>query len=271
MRCFNTKGFFSNLDIEYKDKAFILLGLQYHDPLIFETTRSTEEEGTFVYEVNQNPIQPISFPVFGEYSDYGGLENIIKDFNVLRIEEILEDSIENIIEVIQEITIYGSEEKQYVEKYYSYKHKLQEKAVNDILSTFPPGFRDDESKRKILNKIRKNNKEIVWCMDHLWVYKTLGRFPNQIPFDIDYLFFNNQHYLYSDFKIIWTNKKEVQPYKKELRQYFNFINYLERNKIIIRFFMGEGMKQQQENYWEEMEQYTKEYYNFVKNKLKENP
>ena len=62
MGCFNTKGFFSGLDIVGREKVFVLVCVQYHPPL--NLTINEEHE----FDHNSGYMYPITFPIFGEPS-----------------------------------------------------------------------------------------------------------------------------------------------------------------------------------------------------------
>ena len=97
MGCFNTKGFLSGVDIEYKDKAFVLICTQYSPQI--EWKELEDDYDSHDYN-GGGTIYPISFPVFGEYNDYGQLGNRVHDFNTEMIESKIEDTIENFLEIL---------------------------------------------------------------------------------------------------------------------------------------------------------------------------
>ena len=121
MGCFNTKGFFSGVDIEYKDKAFVLICTQYSPQI--EWKELEDDHDSHDYN-GGGTMYPISFPVFGEYNDYGQLGNIVHDFNTEMIESKIEDSIENFLDILYEATVSPSYlEKEQIDKYNRYKEK----------------------------------------------------------------------------------------------------------------------------------------------------
>ena len=64
MGCFNTTGFLSRLSIKYGDRVVAF---------ICQTTDNTFVISRYYQDSN---ISPIFLPVFGEYDDYGSIENI---------------------------------------------------------------------------------------------------------------------------------------------------------------------------------------------------
>lgn len=90
MGCFGINGCISKLPILYGDKCFLMIGVsrkdESHDtPFLFGT-------GFF--------FTPIALPLFGDYDDYGRIENVRRDRNVEVIEDVLGDGINEIINAI---------------------------------------------------------------------------------------------------------------------------------------------------------------------------
>jgi hypothetical protein len=86
MGCFNQSCFISHLDIQHGDKCAVFPALKpkYGD-------------------LNDHAFQhwhPFCLPIYGEYNDYGSLENIEKNENTKALEKYFELTIEQIVEAI---------------------------------------------------------------------------------------------------------------------------------------------------------------------------
>ena len=148
MGCFNTKGFFSGLDIVYGENAFVLICVQYHPPL------ELKEETHSSYNFSSGTMYPITFPIFGEYDDYGKLKNIRKDFNTYHLESLIGDTVENFIRVLYDITKNpGWQERETIDKYNSYKRAI----LGDLCS--------EKSEEKIKEIWTKYNLEKRYTLD----------------------------------------------------------------------------------------------------------
>lgn len=90
MGCFNKIGFYSNLPINYGDNIVYFICMGYKS----------------VGDSSSTPIapfgimSPLCLPIFGEYDDYGSIENIIRDSNTDYIERLFDLDINFIIQAI---------------------------------------------------------------------------------------------------------------------------------------------------------------------------
>ena len=85
MGCFSINGYVSHLPIVEGDKCFAMIG-------IFDKNILSDDICD-----RSNPFIPIALPIFGEYNDYGYLENVVRDKNVEVIEKFFDKSIESIL------------------------------------------------------------------------------------------------------------------------------------------------------------------------------
>ena len=92
MGCFNTTGFHSNLPIVCGDKIFSIICLRWN-----------EFDDDFLRFGPGYQITPIFLPIFGEYNDYGNIENIERTPEVESIERMFGYNIDDIMEAIQNI------------------------------------------------------------------------------------------------------------------------------------------------------------------------
>lgn len=97
MGCFNVAGGMSNLTIGCKDKvAFFLLSKNkrsYFNNVIGETNLISNE-GACIF------LEPYCPPIFGEYDDYGRIENIVRTQTVENLESYFGADIESILSVV---------------------------------------------------------------------------------------------------------------------------------------------------------------------------
>lgn len=262
MGCFNTKGFFSRVDIEYRDKAFVLVCTQYSSPIVWKELE--EEYGEHEYE-NEGTMYPISFPIFGEYNDYGQLENIIHDFNTDKIESRIEDSIENFLDILYKVTVFPHYlNKEQIDKYLGYKEKLG-------LMTFFENLERDYHKYNIDRKmslqkwidfhINSMNQELIWTMDHSWVYTTLGNL---------YEVKDKKKILNPSSTTVWTNLKliwgdEIYEHPEETSKFLSFIRYISINRLTIDLSFCTG----QDVDWESIKKYTSVLDKFIDKKIED--
>lgn len=89
MGCFNKIGFYSHLPITCGDDIvyFICISKKYKN-------HDTTPIAPF------GILEPICLPIFGQYDDYGSIDNIVRDNNVEYIEKCFNLTIEDIIEAI---------------------------------------------------------------------------------------------------------------------------------------------------------------------------
>lgn len=90
MGCFNLQGFYSNLPITYGTKTVALICAKYNGP----TDYLTEP----LYATDY--MEPICLPIFGEYNDYGTIEDIVPSETTKLIEKLSGMAIDKFIENI---------------------------------------------------------------------------------------------------------------------------------------------------------------------------
>lgn len=274
MGCFNTKGFFSRVDLEVtEDKAFVLICAQYNKPFELKEGESLEE-----YDYTGKLI-PLTFPILGNYNTYGQLCDIVHDYNTSRLEEVIGDTVENFLDVLYNVTVFPHYlTKETIEKYRSYKKILlgQEKTVEDLIKE----YHDRNLKEVIsidrwletMNKLSEDsNQELIWIMDHAWVYDTLGEtYYQDIYKNFDQ--FKDQIYgsLYSTwtkFDKIWKKEENTlqKDHKEDVCKYLSFSRYLYLNDISLKNSYCTG----QDVDWDKISQYTSKLDKFVDTKMTE--
>lgn len=256
MGCFCTKGFFSGIDIDYKDKAFVLVCTQDSSPIVWDELETAY--GCHKYD-RSGTMYPISFPVFGEYNSYGKLENIIHDFNTDRIEEVIGDSIENFLDVIYEATVFPHYmDREKINKYNEYKEKFGFSLDNLEGDYYKHKF---EKVMSLQDWINSQNQELIWTMDHSFVYNTLGSLYR----DTNEKEILNPPYstVWTDLKLIWND--EVYKHSDEVTKFLSFIKYLDINRFTIKSSFCTG----QEIDWERIQKYIKALSNFIDKKAED--
>ena len=261
MGCFNTKGFFSGLDIGYRDRASVLVCTQYSPLIVWKELEEDPEEHE--YE-NEGTRYPVSFPIFGEYNDYGKLENIVHDFNTDKIESRIEDSIENFLDILYEVTVFpGYLEKEQIDKYLGYKKRLGLTISKERLIEKYYKFNIDRRlplQNYINVSVNSQNKELIWTMDHTWVYDTLG----------DIYEIKNKKEILKPESTIWTNLKliwgdEIYEHPEEIDKFLSFIRYISINKFTISqsFCTGQDVD------WDGIKKYTDALSKFIDKKIED--
>jgi len=237
MGCFNTKGFFSKIDLRYNDKAFVLVCTQYGKPIEFKPDKVCNFVPT-------GSMCPITFPIFGEYDDYGRITNIQEDFNTRKLESIIGDSTKKFLDLLYRVTVFpGCLDQKDIDRYIDYKQKL---------GIYPGPFPGH-----VLN-----NQELVWTMDHEFVYKTLG----SVYFD--YIHQNLEGHKshpfrsFCDFKRVWGD--DVFEYKNEICQFLSFVRYFDVNYLSL----SQSYSTSQDIEWNEIATYTNALNEFVQKKQK---
>lgn len=239
MGCFNTKGFFSKIDLEYNDKAFVLVCAQYGEPIEFKPGK----EHNFV---PTGSMYPITFPIFGEYDDYGRITNIQEDFNTWKLESIIGDSTKNFLDLLYEVTVFPRHlDQKDIDRYIDYKQKL---------GIYPGSFPGHVY----------NNQELIWTMDHEFVYKTLG----SVYFDyISQTFARHKSDLFGscrslccDFKKVWGD--DVFEYENEVRQFLSFVWYFDVNYLSL----SQSYCTNQDIEWDGIATYTNALNEFIQKK-----
>ena len=279
MGCFNTKGFFSGLDIIGGEKAFVLICAQYHPPLDLDV-REDHDSDHF-----SGVMYPITFPIFGEYDDYGRLENIQKDFNVQHLEELIGDSIENFLEVLNDVSVFPrflSQET--IDKYNSYKKiilgeickKKSDEDIERVWRKYELGKRYTlEEWREFSRKMEdSDNMELTWTMDYAWVYDTLGTLYYS-DFEKNYNTRKSRIFgtydtgrVRSKFGLVWGEDSEDNPvyeYEMEIRKYLSFTQYLRNNFSVISHSQPTG----QDVEWDKVHKYLSEKVKFIERTFKD--
>lgn len=274
MGCFNTRGFLSKLELEYLDEGFLILGYQRQDNPIDFTELNEDSYDCHDYD-SRGHIIPLSFPIFGEYNDYGKLKNIKKDFNVLKLEDFFEDSIDNIIEVIYNCTYYPHYmSKEEVSKYYQYKNKLgfRKKTIDELKEYYEKFCKTSKIKItleefiRIESSIKGDEKELIWTIDYKWVYDTLGQtepfYQTEFKDKIDDLM-GSIHTIWCEFGHIWT-KEELENYCNSTIEFSNFLHYISNNndhQITTSYPTGQDVD------WSNIAKYSNALNKFIQKKL----
>lgn len=281
MGCFNTKGFFSGLDIVGGEKAFVLVCVQYHPPLTFDNP----ELGKRCHEFDHNSgvMYPITFPIFGEYNDYGGIENIQKDFNVQHLESLLGDTVENFLEILEDVSFPRYLEQKDIDKYNSYKRiildkickKKSDEEIEEIWRKYDLKRRYTlEEWKEFSRKMEdSDNMELTWTMDYAWVYDTLGTlyysdFEKNYETQKKRIFGNGSTSVLSKFGLVWGEDSEDNPvyeYEMEIRKYLSFTQYLRDNFSVISHSQPTG----QDVEWDKIHKYLSEKVKFIENTFKD--
>lgn len=149
MGCFGINGCISKLPVVYQDKCFLMIGVSNKK----ETQASPFSFGTgFIFT-------PIALPVFGQYNDYGCVDEIVRDKNVETIEEIFEADIDDIIDAIDIVMAdrYSKDDK-------------EKKLCENVL--------------KKLN-IDSKNYSLTFIIDHQFVYDAIANLDIDIGYDFE--------------------------------------------------------------------------------------
>lgn len=93
MGCFNKVGFYSNLPIKYEDEVVYFIC----------ATFGKLTDNTYCNDM----VEPICLPIIGTYDEYGSIDNIVKDSNVIAIEEKFGNDIKKIIDAIEVCQYYS--------------------------------------------------------------------------------------------------------------------------------------------------------------------
>lgn len=275
MGSFNVKGVFSGLSIEYKEEVFIQVCVQYNKPLTLE---EGDETG-----LNTSPsvvMYPITFPIFGEYADYGRVMNIKHDFNTDRLESVIGDTVENFLEVLGKIKDNRYLDQETIDKYRSYKKALlgetseSEESLKEKYKTY--GIEKTMTLDRWIefhrNMDRNNNQELTWTLDYGWVYNTMSRlYYSEIDKNFDYheekgTLFGSLSDVRCDFGVVWGLVKKNNPvysYRIEICKFLGFIEYLSRNYMDISHTYSTG----QEVDWERILEYQKEVSKFIEKRV----
>lgn len=159
MGCFCINGYVSHLPIVEGDKCFALIG-------IFDKQNFNND-----ICMRSSPFIPIALPIFGEYNDYGSLENIKTDKNTEVIENFFDKNIQSVISL-----------------------NIPKIDLEDLF-----GYRNED---------RKANLSVI--IDHEFIYDEINNMANFIDlegsynislktFDIFTKYYNKDYYNHSDY------------------------------------------------------------------------
>ena len=129
MGCFNKIGFVSGLPIQCGDKTVLIF---------LDGKNNSEEKSGVVY--SDDFFAPTLFPIFGNYDDYGKIENIIRDENVKFIEDLFGVDIDYLVEAVDDKSVgrYQSEKykvKKNKELFNKLTFALEKKEVYDFMAS----------------------------------------------------------------------------------------------------------------------------------------
>lgn len=92
MGCFNRTGFLSHLPIGYEDEIVVFL--------LADNTKVEYQTSIPCYP-NSGGYTPLCLPFFGTYDDYGGIENVVDDFNSRYLKKKVGMSVEDVCNLLQ--------------------------------------------------------------------------------------------------------------------------------------------------------------------------
>ena len=92
MGCFNRTGFLSHLPIGYEDEIVVFL--------LADNTKVEYQTSIPCYP-NSGGYTPLCLPFFGTYDDYGGIENVVDDFNSRYLKKKVGMSVEEVCNLLQ--------------------------------------------------------------------------------------------------------------------------------------------------------------------------
>lgn len=93
MGCFNITGFQTQIPIRRGDEIFVIIGVYNKN---FSKYKQFSTGYTFT---------PIYLPIFGTYNDYGCIEDVKKDQNVMLFEKITSKTTEEVIEILDNYAV----------------------------------------------------------------------------------------------------------------------------------------------------------------------
>lgn len=133
MGSFNSTGFISKIPITYGDKVVCIIA----------TVNKNIGRELFYPD---SMLSPWTFPIYGEYDDYGSIENVRRDFHVELLEKIFGTDIEKVCKGIERM-IYGNNLDKCIEYWKNNKEMtelyLPLKKLYDIVN---PSWMGSESK-----------------------------------------------------------------------------------------------------------------------------
>lgn len=148
MGCFDCIGGISKLPIRYGDKCVLFIGV---------TPKNVELNDTMSFGAGFK-FTPITLPIFGDYDDYGRIENIRRDKNIELIESISDTKIEDLINAIDNVMADRCT--------FSDKNEL-------ICENFL---------KNVLHE-QKERYEIAYMLEHEFMYKSIIDIDLEMPYD----------------------------------------------------------------------------------------
>ncbi len=123
MGCFNKIGFISGLPIHAGDPTVLVFMKKspYSDEALSGVTYSTDW------------FTPAFLPIFGDYDDYGKIENIVKNSATEFIEKFFGAEIDNIIEIIDDSAVGRGSDDEVDSKYENFTFGLEHRKVYDFM------------------------------------------------------------------------------------------------------------------------------------------
>lgn len=97
MGCFNVACSVSNVSISHHTKTAFIPLLPKHFP--WKKVHELENKTSLTYA--NHYYNPFCLPIFGEYNDYGSLENIIENDNTKAVEDFFGISIQEFIDIVR--------------------------------------------------------------------------------------------------------------------------------------------------------------------------
>ena len=123
MGCFNKVGFYSHLPITYGDKIVFFVCISYK---LF----GREDTPIAPFGI----LSPLCLPIFGEYDDYGSIENITRDDNVEYIENLFGIDIDSIVKSITMCSGYTLDDVINDERFNRSDNKIYKENVIKIMT-----------------------------------------------------------------------------------------------------------------------------------------
>lgn len=127
MGCFECNGGISKLPITYGDKCVLFIGVVPKEDRLNDCMN---------FGIGFK-FTPTCLPIKGTYDDYGRIENIERDKNVEFIESVVEDTIENLIEAIDNVM---ADRYKCNDKNETLSNKYLQKVVNDTIGLYDVAF-----------------------------------------------------------------------------------------------------------------------------------
>jgi hypothetical protein len=125
MGCFNKIGFISGLPIHAGDATVLVFmkKSKYSDSKLGGVTYSTDW------------FEPAFLPIFGDYDDYGRIENVVNNPATKFIEKFFGDKIDSIIEIIDDSAVGRGSDGKLKAVYKDFTFGLEHRKVYDFMSS----------------------------------------------------------------------------------------------------------------------------------------